>query len=202
MLDNPPRGNPWELKISEASSNLISGTPPYLDALDKFQSNPYYFFVGEILRGGLEKGLDPRAGLIYALELALSVEMSRPREAGSIGRDAGSHLHSMDSEREFYETKAMRRAIDDCVDASDRLSPRRLHGDDHGQPPDVGPAPKEFGQRADEEKNRNDGDEICNHRDYVCFLPWDLPHGNRVRDRTAEFRDGCHRQNDRNKYVW
>jgi len=120
LLDNPPRGNPWELKISEASTNSISGTPPYLDALDKFQSNPYYFFVGEILRGGLEKGLDPRAGLIYALELALSVETSRPREAGSIGRDAGSHLHSMDSEREFYETKAIRRAIDDCVDASDR----------------------------------------------------------------------------------
>ena len=114
------RGEPWELKISESSINSISGTPPYLDALDKFQTNPYYFFVGEILRGKVEKGLDPRGGLIYALELVLSDENAKGWRSGTIGRDAGSHLHTMDSDRVFYKNRAIRRAIDDCVEASDR----------------------------------------------------------------------------------
>jgi hypothetical protein len=120
FLDTLPNGNPWELKISETSTNSISGTPPYLDVLDKFQTNPYYFFVGEILRGYVEKGLDPRGGLIYALELVLSNEKATAWRSGSIGRDAGSHLHTMDSDRVFYKTQAIRRAIDDCVDAKDR----------------------------------------------------------------------------------
>lgn len=120
LLDPPPDGTPWELTISESSTNLISGTPPYLDALIKFQTNPYYFFVGEILRGNLEKGLDPRAGLIYALKLALPNENSAPGASVSTDQDAGSHPHTMDSEKEVYETRAIRRAIDDCVDASDR----------------------------------------------------------------------------------
>jgi hypothetical protein len=120
LLDPPTNGTPWELNISETSTNSISGTPPYLDALDKFQTNPYYFFVGEILRGNLEKGLDPRAGLIYALELALSREKSSAGASESTDRDAGSHLHTMDSEREVYEARAIGRAIDDCVEAGDR----------------------------------------------------------------------------------
>ena len=120
FLDPPPNGSPWELNISEASTNVISGTPPYLDALDKFYSNPYYFFVGEILRGTLEKGLDPRGGLIYALEGVRSVEPGERKESGTMSRDAGSHLHTADSEREFYETRAILRAIDDCVNNGDR----------------------------------------------------------------------------------
>ncbi|UCE63433.1 MAG: HEAT repeat domain-containing protein [Nitrospirota bacterium] len=120
LLENPPSGESWELNISESSINSISGTPPYLDALDKFQTNPYYFFVGEILRGNVEKGLDPRGGLIYALELVLSKGNADGWRSGTIGRDAGSHLHTMDSDRVFYKNRAIRRAIDDCVEASDR----------------------------------------------------------------------------------
>ena len=120
LFKNTPSGEPWELKISEYSTNSISGTPPYLDVLDKFQTNPYYFFIGGILRGNIEKGLDPRGGLIYALELLLSDENATGWRSGSIGRDAGSHLHTMDSDRVFYKNQAIRRAIDDCVESDDR----------------------------------------------------------------------------------
>ena len=120
LLENSPSGGPWKLKISETSINSISGTPPYLDVLDKFQTNPYYFFVGEILRGNVEKGLDPRGGLIYALELVLRNENATGWRSGTSGRDAGSHLHTMDSDRVFYKNRAIRRAINDCVEANDR----------------------------------------------------------------------------------
>ena len=124
LLKNPPSGEPWEINISEYSTNSISGTPPYLDALDKFQTNPYYFFAGEILRGHVEKGLDPRTGLLYALEFVLSNGNATGWRSGTIGRDAGSHLHTMDSDRVFYKNQAIRRAIDESVEAhDDRIIP-------------------------------------------------------------------------------
>jgi hypothetical protein len=120
LLETLSTENPWKVNISESSTNVISGIPPYLDVLDKFQTNPYYFFIGEILRGNLENGLDPRGGLIYALKRILAIENTKPKEGQAIGRDAGSHLHTMFSDSEFYKTEAIRRAIDDCVDAKDR----------------------------------------------------------------------------------
>ncbi len=119
LLVNPSSSEPWGLEISESSINSVSGTPPYLDVLNKFQTNPYYYFLGEILRGKVEKGLDPRGGLIYGLELVLRNENPTGWRSGTSGRDAGSHLHTMDSDRVFYKNRAIRRAIDDCVKAND-----------------------------------------------------------------------------------
>ena len=118
-LTPPPQHSPWELKISESSSNLVSGTPPYLDVLDKFQTNPYYFFIEEILRGSLEQGLDPRGGLIFAIERVALRRIKESPPPIPIGRDAGSHLHTMETEKEVYETRAINRGIDDFVNAKD-----------------------------------------------------------------------------------
>ena len=62
-LDSPQSESAWQFTISETSNNSISGPPPYLDALEKFETNPYYFFLGDILRGHIQEDLEPKGGL-------------------------------------------------------------------------------------------------------------------------------------------
>ena len=119
-LDPFSNGSTWELHISETSTNSISGTPPYLDVLEKFESNPYYFFISEILRGHIEKKLDLRGGLIFALERIMAFD--KTSNPAMILPDGSVRLepHSMVSTQELYEATAIRRAIDDLVKATDR----------------------------------------------------------------------------------
>jgi len=119
-LDPPQHGSSWELQISETSTNSISGTPPYLDALEKFESNPYYFFLSEILRGNIEKNFDLRGGLIFALERIMAIE--KTSHSASVLPDGSVRLqpHSMIPAQELYEATAIHRAIDEFVNATDR----------------------------------------------------------------------------------
>ena len=121
-LEAPQADLSWGFDISEISSNSVSGTPPYLDALEKFQSNPYYFFFGNILRGHIQYKLDLLGGLAFSLEQIL------PQENGLRGTNATTRndslsppeLHSMRPPQELYEGKAVRRAIDEYLASGDR----------------------------------------------------------------------------------
>ena len=42
--------NPMSWEIRETSTNTVSGPAPYLDALLKFETHPYYFFLGSMLK--------------------------------------------------------------------------------------------------------------------------------------------------------
>lgn len=125
-LDSSQSESSWEFTISETSSNSISGPPPYLDALEKFETNPYYFFLGDILRGHIQENLEPRGGLIFALERMIS------QERGIIQLDGISPTnsikfpgpHTMLSYQELSDTTAIRRSISEFVNSRDhRVTP-------------------------------------------------------------------------------
>lgn len=121
-LDPQPSDSSWEFSISETSSNSISGTPPYLDALEKFETNPYYFFLGDILRGHIQLKLDPSEGLIYALEQMMSLKSNsiQPDNPTLTDPPRRPEPHAMRSSQELYTTTAVQRAIDEYVDSRDR----------------------------------------------------------------------------------
>ena len=109
----------WDLRITEFSENSVSGTPPYLDVLQKFDTNPYYFFIGGLLRTFLEQRLNPEQALLIllrqvALERSLSV-----RNSESVERFRESD-HSMNSAQELYLPIAMIRSIQELVRREDR----------------------------------------------------------------------------------
>lgn len=56
------------MTIRESSTYPGTGTPPYLEVLEKFEANPYYYFLGDVVRGQVVSRLDITSGLIEALQ--------------------------------------------------------------------------------------------------------------------------------------
>ena len=121
-LDSPQSESTWQFTISETSNNSISGPPPYLDALEKFETNPYYFFLGDILRGHIQQDLEPKGGLLFALERMMSLEGSliKTDRTGSSDRLKPPEPHAMPISQELYAATAVRRSLDTYVDSGDR----------------------------------------------------------------------------------
>ena len=121
-LDSPQSEFSWQFTISETSNNSISGPPPYLDALQKFESNPYYFFLGDILRGHVQQNLEPKRGLLFALERMMTMEGSliKTDRIGSSDFLHPPEPHAMPVSQDLYATTAVLRALEKYVDSGDR----------------------------------------------------------------------------------
>ena len=121
-LNSPQSELSWQFTISETSHNSISGPPPYLDALQKFESNPYYYFLGDILRGQVQHNFTPKRGLLFALEQMTTMEGSLTQTDRNRSSDIlrPTELHSMPMSQELYATTAVRRTLDNYVDSGDR----------------------------------------------------------------------------------
>ncbi|HZS11120.1 MAG TPA: HEAT repeat domain-containing protein [Nitrospirales bacterium] len=66
-LEHRSLGELWARTVEANSGDLQSGTPPYLEALEEFQTNPYYFFLGEFVRAATEGPIDTVEVLSAAL---------------------------------------------------------------------------------------------------------------------------------------
>ena len=121
-LDSPQSESSWQFTVSETSYNSISGPPPYLDALERFETNPYYFFLGDILRGHVRKNLETRGGLLFALERMMSLEGSLVKTDRPVSSDMMKppEPHAMPVAQELYATTAVRRTLDIYVNSGDR----------------------------------------------------------------------------------
>ncbi len=67
FLEHVTLGPLLQVTIRESSSEVVFGTPPYLDALQKFETNPYYYFLGDIVRARITSRQDTTGGLIHGL---------------------------------------------------------------------------------------------------------------------------------------
>lgn len=119
-----------EFSIQEISSNSVSGIPPYLDVIHRFETHPYYYFLGDILAGHtlMRSSLDD--ALWWAFQRALA---SRGDPDGQ--RDSSERLeHSMMPPQEFYRPFAFQRTIQLFMDRHDariaRLWPDLLNDPD------------------------------------------------------------------------
>ena len=102
-----PQSKTWN--IVEFSEDVQFASPPYLDALVKLETHPYYFFLGELLES-LMHGQDSSLseGLKTAVEQRLTVAYPPPSVLA--GR-ATAQDHFMDSSTVVYQDLAFHRAL-------------------------------------------------------------------------------------------
>ena len=67
-LEHVSLGPLLRMTIRESSTYPSTGTPPYLEVLEKFEASPYYYFLGDVVRGQVVSRLDTTGGLIEALK--------------------------------------------------------------------------------------------------------------------------------------
>lgn len=102
--------HPASWTIVENSRNIVFGSPPYLDALMNFETHPYYFFLGEVLRYVVEQDGQMKEGLLKALEQRIT--WAYP--PSSVQReDATVQDHFMESSNVVYQDLAFQRAFEE-----------------------------------------------------------------------------------------
>ena len=77
LLDRPQQEGGQSISIHESPSYRDLVTAPYVEVVEKLETNPYFYFFGHIVRGW-HRDLDTTAALIEALERQLNQELHRP----------------------------------------------------------------------------------------------------------------------------
>ena len=105
---------PLKWEIRETSANTISGPAPYLDALLKFETHPYYFFMGTMLKRmttgvGVQSTARTQAVKEFVWEVYPTISEGVSLERGRI------QDHFMDNSERVYQEVALQRALDELV---------------------------------------------------------------------------------------
>jgi HEAT repeats len=79
ILFNPPGEEGQAVAIHESPSYANLVTAPYVDVVQNLETNPYFYFIGDIVRGWHRK-LDTTGALIEALDRQFDEERQRPPE--------------------------------------------------------------------------------------------------------------------------
>lgn len=108
----------FAVHIVENSEPSVMGTPPYLDVLHNFLSNPYYHFLGEIVRGEIQGSQDPHRIFINSLHADL-VKLQNADKVDPVLGDAGRLLHSMALDKSLYAPVAVLRTLEELVNVRD-----------------------------------------------------------------------------------
>lgn len=77
LLDHPQLEREQVINIHESPSYRDLVHAPYVEVVEKLETNPYFFFLGDIVRGWHRK-LDTTGALIEALDRQFSEELHRP----------------------------------------------------------------------------------------------------------------------------
>ena len=118
FLSHQAEGQLLEISIHESASPSASGTPPYLDVLHNFLTNPYYHYLGEILWGEIQGSQDIH-GILLDLLQAEASRKDREEELDFIMSRAQHSQHTMPSGKNVYAPLAIRRTIDEFVKVND-----------------------------------------------------------------------------------
>jgi hypothetical protein len=68
LLNHPQQGRLLSAKIHESPAYAELVTAPYVEVVEKFQANPYFYFLGDLIRGQIDGHLDTTGALILAVE--------------------------------------------------------------------------------------------------------------------------------------
>ncbi len=102
-VEHPTLGPLLGFTVQASSPYPPTGAAPYLDALHRFDTNPYYFLIGDIVAEKVRQGSDLTGGLVRGVT-RLSGEQST---AG----DPSAGTHTMQSGDTFYGPAALVNAI-------------------------------------------------------------------------------------------
>lgn len=118
QISHHMEGPLFNIHIRETSEPTVIGTPPYLDVLHNFLTNPYYHYLGEIVWGEIHGTQDPHEILIDSL-LADVTRLQNVEEAESVMDHSRRPQHSMRLDKNQYASVAVRRTIDELVTDKD-----------------------------------------------------------------------------------
>ena len=105
---------PFQWEIVETSRNVVSGVPPYLDALEKFETHPYYFFLGPILKTMTEGSRSSQEALKSAV--TEQVFLAYPLNTESVSQEPDPYYDQyMDTSQTLYQEVGFQRALDDLL---------------------------------------------------------------------------------------
>jgi len=76
-LEHPELGSLLDMTIRESSANPESGTPPYLETLERFQTNPYFYFLGDFVKARVASRLNQTEVLLQSLQRLMQNEPPR-----------------------------------------------------------------------------------------------------------------------------
>lgn len=114
LLRGAGMANQQSWKIRETSTNRVSGPAPYLDALLKFETHPYYFFLGSMVKKMMKGMVSQSGALAQAVEEYVQVIYptidETPPQGGVCIED-----HFMDNSQRVYQEVALQRALDELV---------------------------------------------------------------------------------------
>jgi hypothetical protein len=79
-LEHVSAGLLLDLTIRETSGAYDSGTPPYLEVLERFDTNPYFYFLGEIVSARTRSRSDVTQALIQSLQRMLQAETPKTEQ--------------------------------------------------------------------------------------------------------------------------
>ncbi len=104
---------PYNWEVVETSTNLVSGTPPYLDALMKFETQSFYYFLGPML----QELMAERISLDEALQRAvLHVGVGAYPLAHEKKMTQNDYQDQyMESSQSVFQDVAFQRAIDELL---------------------------------------------------------------------------------------
>ena len=74
LLDHPQQGRLLATKIHEVPAYAELVTAPYVEVVERFQANPYFYFLGDLIRGRIDSQLDNTGALIQALDRQIDRE--------------------------------------------------------------------------------------------------------------------------------
>jgi HEAT repeats len=77
LLDRPQPDQAQFISIHESPSYTDLVNAPYVEVVEKLETNPYFYFLGHIVRGWHEK-MDTTGALIQALDRQFNEELHRP----------------------------------------------------------------------------------------------------------------------------
>ncbi|MDA0738152.1 MAG: hypothetical protein O2999_04695 [Nitrospirae bacterium] len=117
-ISHQTEGPLFEIHIHETAVPTVTGTPPYLDVLLNFLTNPYYHYFGEIVWGEIHGTQDPHEILIRSL-LADVTQLQNVKEADSVMDHSRRPQHSVPLDKKQYAPVAVYRTIEGLVTAKD-----------------------------------------------------------------------------------
>jgi hypothetical protein len=104
-LTHAEQGMLLDYTVRESSGDELRGTAPYIEAMQEFETNPYIYLLGDLVRGRALGGLDMTGALVTGLERMAELEKRKPDPVGL--------THTMSPAESIYAEEARNNTIEE-----------------------------------------------------------------------------------------
>ncbi len=95
-LEHAQRGQLLKLTIRESPTYADRDTGPYIEVLHRFETNPYFYFLGDLVKGRAASGLDVNGSLVQGLERLIEHEPHQTSSAAETDSNPANPLLASD----------------------------------------------------------------------------------------------------------